>query len=123
MIPRTIKRAYDGQDAACLNMNEHNTFRSDISELMQTNSVLAMNAAANRLREISAASPNSPDDDFDTIMSRVRPRWMQSPKQIMEFEEYLAQNEIDLYQRYKDSITTTEDKPVDSDGPVESASE
>lgn len=75
-------------------LNEFGCIRSDFAQLVNSQSLLVMNQAAQRLRELSAIEPDNSNKSFEEIVREVRPRWCQSPKQMMEFEKYLIDNHI-----------------------------
>lgn len=75
-------------------LNEFGCIRSDFSQLVNSQSLLVMNQAANRLKELSAIEPDNTNKSFEEIVASVRPRWCQSPKQMMEFEKYLIDRRL-----------------------------
>lgn len=74
--------------------NEFGTIRSDFAQLVNSQSILAMEQASQRLAQLRSVEPDNRDKSFDDIVREIRPRWMQSPKQIMEFEDYLLEHDI-----------------------------
>lgn len=88
------RRAYSTFEECGFEFNEFGGIRSDFAILVNSQSLLVMQQAANRLREIQALEPDNSSKSFEDIVREIRPRWCQSPKQIMEFQKYLIDNRI-----------------------------
>lgn len=90
---RTTIRAMETWKEAGFELNQFGHIRSDFATLVETQSVLVMQQAANRLRELKAIEPDNSKKSFDEIIREIRPRWCQSPKEVLAFEDWLiAQN-------------------------------
>lgn len=100
----TNHRAYESFEDAGFEFNEFGHIRSDFASLIESQSVLVMQQAANRLRELRSIQPDTSKMSFDEIVSTIRPRWVQSPKKIMEFEDYLLSKNIEGFESIKAEI-------------------
>lgn len=74
--------------------NEFGLIRSDFASLVNSQSLLVMQQAAQRLQELRAAQPNTENMSFDEIVASTMPRWCQSPRQRIEFEQYLIDRKL-----------------------------
>lgn len=101
---RVNKRAYDSFKDCGFEYNEFGSIRSDFASLVHSQSLLVMNNAAQRLRELRAVEPDNSKKSFDQIIAEVRPRWMQTPKQIMEFEDFLLNQKLSGLEDIQKSI-------------------
>lgn len=88
------KRAFSSFDECGFEYNEFGHIRSDFASLVNSQSLLVMQNAANRLKELQALEPDNSNKTFEEVVASVRPRWCQSPKQMIEFQQYLLDNKI-----------------------------
>lgn len=104
------KRAYQTFEECGFEINEYGGIRSDFASLVNSQSLLVMQNAAARLQELRALEPDNSNKSFEDIVREIRPRWCQSPKQLMEFEKYLIDNKIDVLQKDVDELKRQEEE-------------
>lgn len=115
------KRAFSTFEECGFELNEFGHIRSDFATLVTSQSLLVMNNAAQRLRELRAIEPDNSNKSFKDIVREIRPRWCQSPKQMLEFEQYLIDHKINELDSRVKQIEA--DKKAENDALAMQASE
>lgn len=104
---------YDAQD---FNLNDCGFIRNDISQLMRAQSQSEYDAKMRTLVELPSES--IPDDmSVQDALALVKPRYSQSPAELAQYAEYLANHDVrkmnDAYQKSLKDINVDSSKSDD----------
>lgn len=116
------RRAFDDFSEAGFSVNQFGTIRSDFSDLINSQDMLAFQRAYQRVQEIRANEPDNSHKTIDEIIREIRPRWVQSPTQLLAWEDWLAKNKVDEYQRQLDEARREQAERVEAEAAAAAAS-
>lgn len=96
------RRGFEDLSAAGIVRNEFGFIRSDFADLMKNQTSYQMQMLAQRLASQTFATKEEKKNmSFDELVKRLKPRLLQSPKELDDFEQYLLSLDLSEYERIR----------------------
>lgn len=96
------RRAFEDLSSAGIVRNEFGFIRSDFADLMKNQTSYQMQMLAQRLASQTFATKEEKKNmSFDELVKRLKPRLLQSPKELDDFEQYLLSLDLSEYERIR----------------------
>lgn len=97
-----FRRAFEDLSSAGIVRNEFGFIRSDFADLMKNQTSYQMQMLAQRLASQTFATKEEKKNmSFDELVKRLKPRLLQSPKELDDFEQYILSLDLSEYERIR----------------------
>lgn len=126
VLPKEEKKlAILGLTEASFIRNSFGHLRNDISKLLDANNLLSYHHALDTLMEIRKNAPDMSKFTKDQLYSMIKPKWVQTAQQNIEFEQFLDSQQIEWLEALKpkdEEVTEPATTPASApaSAPVES---
>lgn len=107
-----------GVDESTYIRNHHGHLRNDISKLLDSNNILSYQHAIDSLQELRKKMPDMSKFTKEQLYSMVKPKWVQTNQQNIEFQQYLDSQQIEWLEALKPSEEETITPPPSSATPA-----